>query len=302
MPVVVGADKGTGTLRKPAIATLEYMTEFKGHLADVPLDRLGWPLGRPEGLEEGVVGDLGPQDHLITYPRKWVFGRRAAGLDVRLSLLIAEPRAFDPVQMFLARLFHRRFYRVLTCDDRLLSALPNAQYFVFGDSWVRGWRDTDVTKTKMLSLIASNKKRLKGHRLRHKIVRWIRAEGIEADIMGRGYRPFDDKAQGLAPYRYSVVIENCQQNGYFTEKLVDALLLRTVPIYWGAPDISRFFDMNGIIHCQSEEALRQAIRSVSVADYEARMPAIEANRREAARYADVLKSAARVIESTFPST
>jgi len=225
-----------------------------------------------------------------------------SGVRAHLSLLIAEPRAYDPVQMFMARLFHRRFYRVLTCDDRLLSALPNAQYFVFGDSWVRGWRATDVTKTRTLSLIASNKKRLKGHRLRHKIVRWIRAEGIEADIMGRGYHPFDDKAEGLAPYRYSVVIENCQQNGYFTEKLVDALLLKTVPIYWGAPDISRFFDMDGIIHCQTEEALRRAIRSVSIADYEARMPAIEANRREAARYADVLKSAARVIESTLPAT
>ena len=57
--------------------------------------------------------------------------------------------------------------------------------------------------------------------------------------------------------------------------------------------------MNGIIHCQSEQDLRRAIRSVSAADYEARGPAIEANQREAARYSDVLKSAARVIESTL---
>ncbi len=286
-------------MREPAIGSINYYQKVPRRLTDIPLDDLDWPLGRPAGLEGATIGDLGPDDHLFCYPRKWVWGGKLRGLRANLSLLIVEPRAYDRRQIVLARLFHRRFHRVLTCDEALLASLPNAQYFVFGNTWVPDWRDRDLTKTRMLSLIASKKRRLRGHRLRHRIVRWMRARGIDADVMGGGYRPFDDKAEGLAPYRYSVVIENSRQNGYFTEKLIDALLLKTVPIYWGAPDIGRFFDTAGIITCSSEQEIRDAIERVSEADYMARLPAIEANRRKAPIYSDMLKSAARVIESTI---
>jgi len=286
-------------VRKPAIGIINYYQQVPGRLTEVSLDALDWPLGLPAGLEGATIGDLGPQDHLLSYPQKWLWGNRLRGLRAGISLLIVEPRAHDRRQMILARLYHRRFHRVLTCDEALLASLPNAQYFVFGSTWVPDWRDKDVTKTRMLSLIASKKRRLRGHRMRHRIVRWMRARAIDADIMGGAYRPFDDKADGLAPYRYSVVIENTRQNGYFTEKLIDALLLKTVPIYWGAPDIGRFFDMEGIIECRSEQEIRDAVERISIADYQARLPAIEANRRKAPIYSDMLKSAARVIESTM---
>jgi len=38
------------------------------------------------------------------------------------------------------------------------------------------------------------------------------------------------RPRALTPYRYSVVIENVREPGYFSEKLVDALLCGTVPI------------------------------------------------------------------------
>jgi hypothetical protein len=292
-------DKVTGQMRSPAVAFLPYYLTFKGPLGNVALDDLDWPDGRPDGLGGQRVKDLGPKDQLISYPRRWVYGPRVKGIEAGLSLLIVEPRSFHWMHMALAKRLYRRFYRVMTCDAALLAAIPNGQYFVFGNTWVPDWADKDVTKTRMLSLIASKKRNLVGHKLRHMVVKQLSRRGVEADVMGGGYRPFEDKAEGLAPYRYSIVIENSAEPGYFTEKLIDAFLLRTVPIYWGAPDITEVFDAGGMIICTSEGEIMKAVATLSEADYAARHAAIDANQKTAIRYADMLKSAVRVIRATL---
>jgi hypothetical protein len=43
------------------------------------------------------------------------------------------------------------------------------------------------------------------------------------------------KAAALRDYMFSIVIENAQVGRYFTEKLIDAIALGTVPVYWGGP-------------------------------------------------------------------
>ena len=268
------------------IAVVPYSERYHRSLAEMPLSDLVWPLGEPDELPGETVADLRPQDHLVLYPRLAVFGRRVAGIRAQFSILFVEPFSFHFYQMWLTRLFKRRFFRILTSNPTLLASCPNAEKFVPGGTWVTGWQDRDCQKTKMVSLIASRKKSLKGHKLRHRIADWIRQNGIEADLMGRGYRAFEDKAEGLAPYRYSVVIENSRESGYFTEKIIDALLLETVPIYWGAPDIGEYFDTTGMLVCQSEADIQQAVRSLTEADYQSRFDAIQRNKRIAAHYAD----------------
>ena len=48
-------------------------------------------------------------------------------------------------------------------------------------------------------------------------------------------------------YRFSIVIENCKRDYWFTEKLIDCLRTGTIPIYWGCPSIGDFFDIRGFI-------------------------------------------------------
>ncbi len=278
-----------------AIAVLPYGKRLGRLSPDMPLDELRWPLGRPGRLDGGRLCDLGPDDHLICYPGSSVWLKRVWPLRARVTLMITEPRAIHGRHMMLARLFHRRFWRVLSCNKALVDAIPNGVFFPVGTSWVPDWETLDTSKTAMLSLIASAKRDQTGHKLRHEMVDWLRAEGIDADIMGRGYRPFEAKAEGLAPYRYSLVIENVREPSYFTEKLVDALLCRTVPIYWGAPDIGRFFDASGMIICTDLAGMQAAVRGLSAQDYAARAGVIERNRAVAAGYADVEANAARAV-------
>ncbi|NJL30698.1 MAG: hypothetical protein HC898_03175 [Phycisphaerales bacterium] len=100
------------------------------------------------------------------------------------------------------------------------------------------------------------------------------------------------KSDGLAPYRYSVVIENVREPDYFSEKLIDAMLCDTVPIYWGCTNIGEYFDTAGMMICTSMDEIQQAVQSVSVKDYQARLAVIEANRRRAAEYAPFEENAA----------
>jgi hypothetical protein len=53
--------------------------------------------------------------------------------------------------------------------------------------------------------------------------------------------PNDDKIH-LFNSMYSVVIESTQEKNYITEKLIDCLITKTIPVYWGCPNASDFFD------------------------------------------------------------
>jgi hypothetical protein len=46
---------------------------------------------------------------------------------------------------------------------------------------------------------------------------------------------------------FSVAIENASYESYFTEKVQDCFSTGTIPIYYGAPDIDKFFNPDGII-------------------------------------------------------
>jgi hypothetical protein len=282
------------TRTRPLVAVLPYKTRLGLQPGRLPLDRLTFPLGAPDtsGL---TLADLTPDDHLIVPPSSDLYLAPFRGLGAKVSVLFLEPRGVHARHMRRLRLFHRRFHRILTGDATLLATLPNALFFPVGGCWVPDHGTLDLTKRAMCSLIASNKARLPGHRLRHALVRWCRETGREVAVMGRGYRPFAEKSDGLAPFRYSLVIENTREQNYFSEKLVDAVLCQTVPIYWGCPNIGDFFDTRGMILCETEADIRAAVAGMSQADYEARRPGLVAAGPQAVHYGDIYGRAARAL-------
>ena len=279
-----------------SVAVLPYGTKAGASLARIRLDELNWPLGAPDDIS-GTVGDLGPEDHLITYPSSQLYYMLRLGVCCKVSLMIVEPEAVHGRHMRLLRQFHRRFHKVLTCNRPLLEAIPNGEFYVFGSSWIKNPDDLVTTKSKNLSLIASARQTYEGHRLRHEMVDWLRTSGIDADILGRGYRQFAEKSDGLAPYRFSVIIENVREKSLFTEKLIDCLLCRTIPIYWGAPDIDEFFDASGMLICQRGSDIKAAISGLTEAGYNERLDYVEKNREIAKLYADHELNAARLVET-----
>jgi hypothetical protein len=283
----------------PAIAVVPYGKWPAWNLAGVSLDELIWPIGRPERLATGCVKDMGADDHIITFPRKPVFLLPRFGVKAQVSIMFCEPDKVHQMYLNLSRRLHWRFYKVLTKNAALLEKIDNGLFFYLGSTFIKDISDIERIKTKMASLIASGRRDLEGHRLRHETVDHIRANALDVDVMGRGYKPFEHKEDGLAPYRYSVVIENVRENDYFSEKLVDACLCDTVPIYWGAPNIADYYDLRGMIICTNADDINAALDGMSVSDYQARLKWVKKNRQAAYGHACYMERAAELIRDSL---
>ena len=125
------------------------------------------------------------------------------------------------------------------------------------------------------SIVASPKRSLLGHQMRHHI---ITHNPQLVHPFGHEYRPITRKLDALAPYMFSVAIENVKRPYWFTEALVDCFLTGTVPIYWGAERLTYWgFDMRGVIECKNAGDVIDAIEHVRKNDYFHRLPYIKHN-------------------------
>ena len=97
-------------------------------------------------------------------------------------------------------------------------------------------------KTRMISWVSSQKVFLAGHRKRMKFYDQLSADArFDIDYFGRGINEIEDKYQALAPYKYSIAIENSRSEHYWTEKIADCFLSYTIPIYYGCTNLSSYF-------------------------------------------------------------
>lgn len=100
-------------------------------------------------------------------------------------------------------------------------------------------------KTKLISVISSNKAFTQGHRERIEFVKKLKQHyGDSMDVFGRGICDFDDKWDVIAPYKYHIALENCSIPYYWSEKLADAFLGNAFPFYYGCTNVGDFFSSN----------------------------------------------------------
>ena len=174
----------------------------------LPLDKLEWPLGRPQRLLSGNLSKLREDDHLITFPRKPVFFCFRNKVQANISLMIVEPDIIHKHYIFLAKYLNWRFYKILTKNKGLIRNIKNGEFFYFVSTFLTNINEIDVKKKHMASLIASSQNQHQGHKLRHLIVDYIKELKINIAVIGRGYKHFEKKEDGLKSYKYSIIIEN----------------------------------------------------------------------------------------------
>lgn len=101
-------------------------------------------------------------------------------------------------------------------------------------------------KTGSLSCITSDKAGSAGAAERYSFIRWF-AERNDIRLFGRGINPIADKADAHLPYRFSIVMENCRTEYYWSEKIVDSLLNWSFPIYSGASRIGDYLPSDSFL-------------------------------------------------------
>lgn len=104
-----------------------------------------------------------------------------------------------------------------------------------------------LQKKDAISWVTSNSRVNPGHEPRMAFLEHLMATQFPVDVFGRGIRAIDDKFDGLAPYKYTLAIENYAAADYWTEKIADAFLSWTMPVYYGCSNIGDYFPEGSFI-------------------------------------------------------
>ena len=216
---------------------------------------------------------------------------------------------------------HSHLYdMVLTTENDVISECYNAHFFPYGGTWLNKKKDRHLDslgefdesildqvypKEFNISFLTTSHLGKTGYNLRQKV--WTNRDIIKIPTLfysstrfktdgqsvvgaGRfsntlhdGLLPNDDKIH-LFKSQFSIAIESSREESYFTEKLIDCLLTKTVPIYWGCPNIGEFFDSRGIIHFKDFDDMISKIDQINENTYEEMKPYVEKNYERAKEY------------------
>jgi hypothetical protein len=171
---------------------------------------------------------------------------------------LLEPRDIHPENFTPAAL--KGFDVIYTHDPYLLDHDLRARLFYLGGTRVHEseWGGNTATFAAPVSVVASHKRGLPGHALRHELI----AACPSLAAFGLDYGGEVEKADVLHGSLFHVAIESVRSPCLFTEHLLDAMLTMNVPIYWGADETvlkSAGFDLDGILFADSQIMLQNLV-------------------------------------------
>jgi hypothetical protein len=124
-----------------------------------------------------------------------------------------------------------------------------------------------AAKTRFCAFLAryANRKTRVRNGFFHKLCQYKKVDSAGGALNNTGFRvPMGAaaKLEFLRPYKFHLAFENASVPGYTTEKIVDAMQARAMPIYWGNPGVAQEFNPKSFLNYfdfPSEEALIEKI-------------------------------------------
>ena len=199
------------------------------------------------------------------------------------------------------------FGMVLSQWDQIQQNCENGVLFVHGETNLdRPYIETYKTNPERkyeITFLSGVLEMLPGHKLRQKVLSKENEIKIPhkfwktlSDFDPRGQRPgyfevkmtkYGNPIEGEGKKEvwdrhsmFHIGIESKQEINYFADKILDCFATKTLPIYYGAPNISEWgYDEKGIIRFNNEEELVKIVNNLTPDDYYSRMEAIENNYR-----------------------
>lgn len=117
---------------------------------------------------------------------------------------------------------------------------------IFEESDVKFYKNFNPQKEKLLSVYCTDKVETETQKLRLEFVKKLKILfGNDIDWFGYDIKT-KNKQEGIAKYKYHLVLENQLKNNFISEKLFDSFLGNSYPIYAGAPNVNDYFSKNSI--------------------------------------------------------
>jgi len=109
--------------------------------------------------------------------------------------------------------------------------------------------DRNIESKKFCNMVVSNKSIANDIRIKifERLSQYKRVDsggGIFNNVGGA----VKDKFVFQRDYKFSLAFENSSHPGYITEKIIQAWAAGTIPIYWGAPDVTNEFNAKAFIN------------------------------------------------------
>ena len=237
--------------------------------------KLNIPKENVLGLALEPPGFLGMTPEFIEYAKKHIGTYYIGQLTPELSkyTLFKQHYAFLTFNL-PSQATANYFSSTLCCDEKMNSpSQDTANYFsstLCCDEKMNSpsqATEKPLNKTKIMSLIISQKQWTHGQRYRHHIASEILKTNLPIDIYGRGcfihesppsldfllFNPpvqckKDSRLKGefkeeepYTDYKFHICIENFQVEDYFSEKIINPLIFNSIPIYLGCSKIAEYF-------------------------------------------------------------
>ena len=208
---------------------------------------------------------------------------------------ILERREIHPFAYQHILAMEHKFDHIFTFDEELLERSDRYVKNLIASSRVSHADAGLHEKSKLASLIASNKNWARGHKLRHIVAKNVQGR-YDVELWGSGYRPWgnpnipsaaaqqEGKNEPLQDYFFSITIMNSKQNNYFTETLVDVFRHGTIPIFWGCDNVGDYFNTDGILTFNTGPELFKILDNLSPDLYYERYDAVKENFETAKKY------------------
>lgn len=149
---------------------------------------------------------------------------------------------------------YNQFDAIITHYQDILDKCPNSHLLVRGTTWIKNYNFPK--KEFSVSNLAGDKTFCEGHVLRQKIhYKQNRINIPKNFFVGRfpgspdlfdGNKILVAEKNPLYTSQFNLSIENKKQENWFTEKIIDCFVTKTIPIYYGCPNIEKWFDIRGI--------------------------------------------------------
>jgi hypothetical protein len=199
---------------------------------------------------------------------------------------------------------HNKYDYILTCNERVLSQCPNARLFLFGTTWIQS--DYDILKEKeySVSTIVGFKSMTYGHKMRHELwkqqnrITSIPRKFFTSQHGGpQGNLVLRDSKYPLFDSQFHIVLENSNLKNLFSEKVLDCFRSKTIPIYFGCPNLGDFFDSRGFFMANSVDQVIEICNSLNDSVYSNAKEYVESNYVKAAEYINFGKRLGEKVKS-----
>jgi alpha(1,3/1,4) fucosyltransferase len=116
-------------------------------------------------------------------------------------------------------------------------------------------------KTKFCNIVVSNPDAKERTDFFHKLSEYKKVDSGGRFLNNIG-QPVADKMEFMKNYKFTIAFENSSHAGYTTEKIVDAMRVHSIPIYWGNPLIHQEFNTKSFINCHDFNDFDEVIQRI----------------------------------------